>query len=286
MSELTVFSPLGQFVSDIITILHDAEVFEELEAGRDPSNKWKIAYDLIYDRENGPARGFEKPSGDSCISNFKTKVTKDLWPSIAQKCRERPDDEIGPDYEDMAVVDFCAFEEARKVHHDAVADKNKKKKENKEQMEQVEEQLAANPPGIGADGASKKHKRGNLAPTVNPLVAGTLPAAATGMSASVGDPSHVRPSDLQYNAYGVIDSAANNVLNVVTGSVKKDLTGLMEEYGLGAEDKNTRKKRQKVKDLRDAEAHAISVGDDPQRIAKLKRRREKLEDELIWDDGE
>lgn len=82
-------------------------MFEELEARDDPSNKWNIARQRIHDKDDGPARGIEMPVGGHSLSNFKTKIVKELWPKIAKIARNRPDNEPGPDYEDLARGGLC-----------------------------------------------------------------------------------------------------------------------------------------------------------------------------------
>ncbi len=90
------------------------------------------------------------------------------------------------------------------------------------------------------------------------------------------------------NAIVVMASSAavfTNTLELeegVSDNIENGLRGRMEECELGGgEDKNVREKRRKLKDLREAEIHAMNVGDSPDRIAKFKHLREKLEDELL-----
>jgi hypothetical protein len=59
---------LDQFLIDVITILHETEVFEELEPRNDPSNKWNIARQQIHDKDYGPACGIK-------IDNFRMNTS-------------------------------------------------------------------------------------------------------------------------------------------------------------------------------------------------------------------
>jgi hypothetical protein len=187
-------------------------------------------------------------------------------------------------HEDLAVVDYATYTEMKSAHDEAIAEKSKKVQEMKGQMEQVEMSLGAAPPGIGASGASTKQIRGNLSPVVNLSVA--APAAAVALDSTNNHPGHIRASDLQFNPYEVFETSANNVLQGMSDTVKRDLSGLMKEFGVGGqEDKEIQKKRQKITDLREAELHARAVGDPPDHIAQFKRLRQKLENELLLEDN-
>jgi hypothetical protein len=232
---------LDQFLIDVITILHETEVFEELEARNDPTNKWNIARQRIHDKDYGPAHGIEMPVGNHSLLNFKMKIVQDLWPKIAEIARNHPDNEPGPKYKDLAVVDYATYTEMKNSHDEAIAEKSKKVQEMKGQMEQVEISLGAVPPSIGVSGASTKQIRGNLLPIV--ILSVAAPAAAVSSDSTNNNPGHIHPSDLQFNPYEVFETSANNVLQGVSDTIKRDLSGLMKEFGVcGQEDKEVQKK--------------------------------------------
>ncbi len=225
----------------MITILHETEVFEELEARNDPTNKWNIACQRIHDKDYGPAHGIKMPVGNHTLSNFKMKIVQDLWPKIAEIARNCPDNEPGPEYEDLAMVDYATYTEMKSSHDEAIAEKSKKVQEMKGQMEQVEMSLGAVPPSIGVSGASTKQVHGNLSPVVNLSVA--APADAVSLDSTNNNPGHIHPSDLQFNPYEVFEMSANNVLQGMSDTIKRDLSGLMKEFGVGGqEDKEVQKK--------------------------------------------
>jgi hypothetical protein len=216
-------------------------VFEELEARNDSSNKWNIACQWIHDKHYGPMCGIKMPVGNHSLSNFKMKIVQDLWPKIAEIAQNCHDNEPGPEYEDLAMVDYATYTEMKSSHNEAIAEKSKKVQEMKGQMEQLEMSLGAVAPGIGASGASTKQIHGNLLPVVNLSVA--APPATVASDSTNNNPGHIHPSDLQFNPYEVFETLANNVLQGISDAIKRDLSGLMNEFGVGGqEDKEVQKK--------------------------------------------
>lgn len=262
-----------QFVEKVIQILHEKSVFEYPEANKEPSNGWRAAFDAVYDREFGPARGFDLPQGRSALSNFKSKML-DLWRAIAQACRERPDGMPAPAYEDLAVADLATYMELKALKEKELREKKEKTDKMSRDMEDAEKKLGAVPPGI--EESSRKQKRSNLAPMPNPALPQSAPTAAAASAPPVG---FIQPTDLNYNPYSVaIDEGASKIVAGVNESIKNDFQALMKE--LTTPNDNSDKYKLLVM-LQKTEKHKIDIGEDHEAITK---RRRKLEEELLLKD--
>jgi hypothetical protein len=63
------------------------------------------------------------------------------------------------------------------------------------------------------------------------------------LNSTNNNPGQIHPSDLQFNPYEVFEMLVNNVLQGMSDTIKRDLSGLMKEFGVGGQkDKEVQKK--------------------------------------------